>query len=216
MVKHNNAIPNTHLRKHWKKFVKCWFDQPARKRRRQAARVAKAESVFPRPLHHLRPIVRKPTARYNSQTRLGRGFSLRELRAAGLNSSWARSVGISVDHRRQNNSVEAFQANVKRLQEYKERLILWPRHGDETKKGLVNDTAKDKLSSLQPNQVADKTVLALPKRSLRCKPQKITDALTKVWATKPIADAKAKRRRAKKEEAAAKEKAAADKKAAKA
>ncbi|TNV77121.1 hypothetical protein FGO68_gene7800 [Halteria grandinella] len=37
MVKHNYQLPNAHFRKHWSRFVKSWFDQPANKKRRVAA-----------------------------------------------------------------------------------------------------------------------------------------------------------------------------------
>jgi len=26
MVKHNNMMPNVHLRKHWNRFVRTWFN----------------------------------------------------------------------------------------------------------------------------------------------------------------------------------------------
>jgi large subunit ribosomal protein L13e len=46
-----------------------------------AARAEKAEKVFPRPAAGaLRPIVRGQTVKYNSKTKLGRGFSLEELK----------------------------------------------------------------------------------------------------------------------------------------
>lgn len=57
MVKHNNVLANVHLRKHWARFVKTWFNQPARKQRRVIARQTKAAKVFPRPLEKLRPVV---------------------------------------------------------------------------------------------------------------------------------------------------------------
>ena len=47
MVKHNHAIPNVHLHKHWNHLVKTFFDQAAKKKKRQAAREAKAAKVFP-------------------------------------------------------------------------------------------------------------------------------------------------------------------------
>ena len=34
MVKHNNVIPNQHFKKKWQFYVKTWFNQPARKKRR--------------------------------------------------------------------------------------------------------------------------------------------------------------------------------------
>jgi large subunit ribosomal protein L13e len=45
-----------------------------------------------------------------------------------LTAGFARSVGISVDVRRQNKSVESRQQNIQRLKEYKSKLILFPIH----------------------------------------------------------------------------------------
>ncbi|KAL7056936.1 hypothetical protein AAHC03_019239 [Spirometra sp. Aus1] len=107
-------------------MVRTWFNQPARKHRRQEARKAKAKRIAPKPASGpLRPIVNCPTQRYNMKVRAGRGFSLEELRAAGISRKIARSVGISVDHRRRNNSVEGLQRNVARLRKYMSKLILF-------------------------------------------------------------------------------------------
>jgi large subunit ribosomal protein L13e len=111
-MKHNNVIPNAHFNKKWQLHVRTWFDQPARKNRRHQKRLAKAQRVAPRPTKGaLRPIVRGTTRRYNTKVRAGRGFSLDEVRAVGLHPKYARTIGISVDHRRRNKSTEAFQVN---------------------------------------------------------------------------------------------------------
>lgn len=47
----------------------------------------------------------------------------------------AQRVGISVDHRRRNKSLETLQANVQRLNEYKSKLVLFPRKANQPKKG---------------------------------------------------------------------------------
>lgn len=47
--------------------------------------------------------------------------------AAGLNPAFARTIGIAVDSRRRNKSVESLQVNVQRLKEYRARLILFPK-----------------------------------------------------------------------------------------
>ena len=104
MVKHNNVIPNVHLRKHWQTNVRVWLNQAARKHRRLQTRRAKAAAIAPRPLDKLRPVVNCTTVRYNHRQRTGRGFTLQEIKAAGLGVSFARSIGISVDHRRHNKS----------------------------------------------------------------------------------------------------------------
>lgn len=36
MVKHNNVVPNGHFKKDWQNYVRTWFNQPARKKRRRA------------------------------------------------------------------------------------------------------------------------------------------------------------------------------------
>lgn len=83
--------------------------------------------MAPRPLDKLRPAVHCPTQRYNAKVRLGRGFSLGELKAAGLTPAYAMSVGIAVDHRRSNKSQEAKDVNVQRLKEYLSNLVVFPK-----------------------------------------------------------------------------------------
>ncbi|XP_054153765.1 60S ribosomal protein L13-like [Oppia nitens] len=134
-AKRMGMIPNAHFRKDWQRFVKTWFDQPMRKKRRHLVRVAKAAKVAPRPTHRLRPVVHCPTIKYNSKVRLGRGFSLEELKAAGIARREAPTIGISVDHRRTNKSVESLQRNVRRLKEYRSRLILFPLVNKKPRKG---------------------------------------------------------------------------------
>lgn len=109
-MKHNNVIPNAHFHKKWQLHVRTWFDQPARQARRHRKRLVKAERVAPRPAKGaLRPIVRGTTRRYNMKLRAGRGFSLDEIRAAGLHAKYARTIGIAIDHRRRNKSTQAYQ-----------------------------------------------------------------------------------------------------------
>lgn len=104
MTKHNNVIPNVHLRKHWqrRRLIHTHFDQPAAKLRRLNRRKAKALSVAPRPLESLRPVVCSATRKYAGKVRYGRGFTMQELRSAKLSAHFARTVGIAVDHRRTN------------------------------------------------------------------------------------------------------------------
>ena len=105
--------------------VKTWLDQPARKQRRRAARQAKAAAVAPRPAAGpLRPVVRCQTQRYNMKVRAGRGFTIAEIKGAGLSKIAARKIGVSVDHRRRNKSVEGLTANVERLKTYQSRVVI--------------------------------------------------------------------------------------------
>ncbi|VEL16971.1 unnamed protein product [Protopolystoma xenopodis] len=127
MPRGNDIIHNNHFHKKWRSQVKTWFNQPARKHRRLVSRRLKAKRISPRPVAGpLRPVVSCPTLRYNMKVRSGRGFSLQELRAAGLNIKYARTIGISVDHRRRNRSVEGLQRNVARLRAYKSKVVVLP------------------------------------------------------------------------------------------
>merc|ERR1712111_154606 len=114
-----------------------------RKLRRRQKRLAKAAKVAPRPLGKLRPVVHCPTYKYNLKQRAGRGFTLEELKAAGLSKDYARTIGISVDHRRRNKSVESLQLNAQRLKEYKSKLILFPLNSKKPRKG---DATAEELS----------------------------------------------------------------------
>jgi large subunit ribosomal protein L13e len=133
MPKGNNAVPHVHQRKHWnasssqKGNFKTFLNQPAQKLRRRRLRLLKAKKVFPRPLKALRPQVACPTVRYNMKKRLGRGFTLEELKAADLNPHYAATVGISVDRRRKNISEESLNTNVQRLKTYISKLVVFPK-----------------------------------------------------------------------------------------
>ncbi|KAK8546679.1 hypothetical protein V6N12_027453 [Hibiscus sabdariffa] len=148
MVKHNNVIPNGHFKKHWQNYVKTWFNQPARKARRRIARQKKAVRIFPRPTAGpLRPIVHGQTLKYNMKLRAGRGFTLEELKAAGISKKLAPTIGISVDHRRKNRSLEGLQTNVQRLKTYKAKLVVFPRRARKFKAG--DSTAEELATSTQ-------------------------------------------------------------------
>lgn len=74
-------IPNAHFHKWWQRFVRTWFNQPARKYRRRQNRIKKAKAVFPRPAAGpVRSIVRCPSIRYHTKLRSGRGFTLAEIK----------------------------------------------------------------------------------------------------------------------------------------
>ncbi|CAO2609588.1 60S ribosomal protein L13 [Lemmus lemmus] len=101
----NGMILKPHFHKDWQRRVDTWFNQPQ----------AKARRIAPRPASGpIRPIVRCPTVRYHTKVRAGRGFSLEELRVAGIHKKVARTIGIS---------------------EYRSKLILFPRKPSAPKKG---------------------------------------------------------------------------------
>ncbi|KAI3402437.1 RPL13 [Candida oxycetoniae] len=124
-ISKNLPLLNNHFRKHWQERVRVHFDQAGKKVSRRQARLRKAAKVAPKPIDTLRPVVRAPTIKYNRKVRAGRGFTLAELKAVGLTPKYARTIGISVDHRRQNRSQETFDANVLRLKEYKSKLVIF-------------------------------------------------------------------------------------------
>merc|ERR1711918_325809 len=66
-----------------------------------------------------------------------------ELKAAGLSKNYAQTVGIAVDHRRRNKSVESLQLNAQRLKEFKSKLILFPLNSKKPRKG---DATAEELS----------------------------------------------------------------------
>ncbi|XP_063137074.1 large ribosomal subunit protein eL13-like [Rattus norvegicus] len=128
----NGMILKPHFHKDWQQQVDSWFNQPARKIRRCKARQVKACRIAPQPASSpIRPIVRCPTVRYHTKVRGGRGFSLEELRLAGIHKKMARTIDISVDPRRRNKS------NVQRLKEYRSKRILFLRKPSAPKKGDI-------------------------------------------------------------------------------
>ncbi|KAI3893293.1 hypothetical protein MKW92_016509 [Papaver armeniacum] len=160
MVKHNNVIPNGHFKKHWQNYVKTWFNQPARKTRRRVARQKKVVKIFPRPTSGpLRPVVHGQTLKYNMKVRAGRGFSLEELKSAGIPKKLAPTIGISVDHRRRNSSLEGLQTNVQRLKTYKAKLVVFPRRAGKIKAG---DSTPEELATA--TQVTGSFMPIVPER----------------------------------------------------
>ncbi|KAJ4486047.1 60S ribosomal protein L13 [Lentinula aciculospora] len=197
---HNNVLHANHFRKDWQRRVRTWFDQPGRKLRRRNARKTKAAALGVRPLTLLRPAVRGQTVRYNRKLREGRGFTLAELKEAGIGRKEARGVGIVVDHRRRNLSEEGKKLNVERLVSYKQKLIVFPRKAGKPKKG---DSSTEDLSAS-----ISRVTLPLPESYPAEAPRKITDDERSFEAFKTLRTARAnarhegvrKARAAKKEE----------------
>jgi large subunit ribosomal protein L13e len=130
MVKHNNQIPNIHCRKKYCASsrgplkVRLSLDQATRKKSRRLARAKKVAAIAPAPLQKLRPLVHCPTQKYSAKIRLGRGFTIEELKAVKLHPKQAMNIGIAIDYRRHNHCEESLKLNVERLEEYKNRLVF--------------------------------------------------------------------------------------------
>lgn len=180
MVKHNNIVPNIHCKKKYLASsrgplkVKLSLNKAGKKVSRRLKRASKAARIAPRPLHSLRPVVHCPTQRYNSKVRLGRGFTLQELKAVGFSSKYARTVGITVDHRRYNRSLESLNANIARLVEYKAKLLVFP------KKKETHGVGKDSDYTFNNHSKGIVLPLAKPKEDIVT--AKVTDEMKKSQA----------------------------------
>mmetsp|Transcript_6546 Transcript_6546/g.9711 ORF Transcript_6546/g.9711 Transcript_6546/m.9711 type:complete len:210 (-) Transcript_6546:184-813(-) len=178
MVKHNNVIPNIHCHKKYLESsrgplkVRLNLNQASKKKTRRLARAAKAAKVAPRPLQKLRPAVRCQTQRYSAKLRLGRGFTIAEIKAAGMTPKYAATVGIVVDHRRANRSEESLAANVARLTEYKAKLVVFPR------KRLNKPKAGDaSIEDIKAATQLSGTVLPLAKPAAEIVMEEVTDEM---------------------------------------
>ena len=100
------------------------------------------------------------TKRYNMKVKLGKGFSLDELKEAGISAKLAPTIGIAVDNRRRNVSLEGLQANVNRLKMYKSKLVLFPRN---LKKPKAGDASAEELQTA--TQLPGTTLMAPKKKA---------------------------------------------------
>ena len=217
------------------------IQQAGKKKSRRDKRVAKAARLAPRPTDRLRvspflpsipcsmslhlnhrptnpphhqPVVHCPTIKYNRRVRAGRGFSLAELKAAGIPRKYAPTIGISVDPRRQNLSEEGLKANVERLQEYTKRVIVFPRRSGKTKQG--DSSAEDVKKAREGVPVASLKSDLLPiKNIVKVTEAKVADEKSEEDAYKKLRKARSdarlvgvreKRKKAKEEEEQAKKK----------
>ena len=94
------------------------------------------------------------------------------MKEAGLTGAFAQTVGIAVDHRRHNKNAETMAVNVKRLNAYKSKLILFPNKDGKVKKGMIPDSTADKLKSAEQNKVS--SVFGLPPVVKTSPPEAIT------------------------------------------
>lgn len=160
----SSVLVRNKFNKDWQEKVKTFFNQAGKKLQRRKRRALKAKNLGPNPTHWLRPAVRGQTRRYNNKLKLGRGFTLEELKKAGIRGvNYARSIGIAVDRRRKDTSAESQKINVDRIKEYISKMILHPKRKAELKPQVLEATPDQiKFSETQP-QNTTKTVIPLPK-----------------------------------------------------
>ncbi|CDU20605.1 hypothetical protein YYC_01398 [Plasmodium yoelii 17X] len=136
MVSHNNVLPNVHLHKWWQRYVRVDFNKNIKRKKRRLLREKRRKENGSTPIEKLHPLVHCPTQRYNFKIRLGKGFSLDEIKAVNLTPSAARSIGIVVDKRRKNRCEESLKRNAERLQKYLNSLVMIPLKKDKPKNGI--------------------------------------------------------------------------------
>jgi len=144
------------------------------------------------------------------------------LKEAGIPRTLAPTIGISVDHRRQNTSTESLTLNVARLKAYKTRLILFPRKSGQHK--TLDGSKEDVSSAKKSHQSNDGKISHSIKAVMAVENVKMSEAIGEVkkgempeskGAYRQLRDARSearyvgmreKRAKAKAEEAAAQKK----------
>lgn len=97
----------------------------------------------------------------------------------------AQTIGISVDHRRKNKSLESLQKNVQRLKEYQSKLILFPINNKKPRKGEATEEDTKKATQLSGEIMPVKQSLKRPRA------MELTDDLKKFKAFNSVRQARA-------------------------
>merc|ERR1719420_2186360 len=96
----------------------------------------------------------------------------------------AKTIGITVDFRRKNKSLESLQRNVQRLKEYQSKLILFPINSKKARKGEASEEDMKKASQLIGEVMPVKQVR-------RPRAMEVTDDLKKFKAFNAVRQARA-------------------------
>jgi large subunit ribosomal protein L13e len=111
---------------------------------------------------------------------------LEELKTAGISKNMAKTIGITVDHRRRNKSVESLQINAQRLKEYQSKLILFPIKASKPRKGDASEEDMKKAAQLAGQ------VMPVASRDLkRIRAMEVTDDLKNFKAFNAIRQSRA-------------------------
>ncbi len=171
-------LNNVHRRKHWQRNVRAYLNQATRKHRRLLHRRLRAAALGVRPSDRLKPAVHCQTIRYNRRVRLGRGFTLQELKAAGVSRHFAQAIGIAVDHRRRNRSQESLDTNLARLKNYLGKLVI--NGGEKPGKAPTGGIAPVSLEVFKKAKASQECAFnALPAKLTRTLPEAITKDMKK-------------------------------------
>lgn len=157
MVKHNNIVPNGHFKKNWQKYIKTWFNQPAKKKNRKIKRMKKNRNNIKKnlTLDVFRPVVHCPTLMHNLKIKLGRGFSVKEIAKFGLSKGNALSIGISIDPRKRNVKYGK-QINTLRLKSlFKNIEIFKEKKNKKVDKNMNKKTISDFFKEIPCGKLAD-------------------------------------------------------------
>ncbi|CAC26984.1 60S ribosomal protein L13 [Guillardia theta] len=96
-----------HFRKKWKNLVITNFNQPILKIKRRKIRKNKKKNFLKKAIFYkkLKPLVKCPTRMHNTKIKLGRGFSIQEIKKSMIKLKTATSYGISIDKRRKKSNI---------------------------------------------------------------------------------------------------------------
>ena len=87
-----------------------------------------------------------------------------------MTPGFAQTIGIAVDRRRRNKSVEGQQENIQRLKEYRSKLILFPVHANrKLRKGEATEEERKTATQFKGQ------VLPISKPTAEVEFRKITD-----------------------------------------
>jgi large subunit ribosomal protein L13e len=100
----------------------------------------------------------------------------------------AMTIGIAVDYRRRNKSVESLQQNVQRLKEYRAKLILFPKKASKPRK---EDSTAEELKLATQLTGPLMPIVAVPRKE---KARVITDDERKYSAFVALRQARAHKR----------------------